>query len=107
MKLFGFNKRVQEEKFSIAERDRQWVEANFKWLIKVLGLPTQEQFLLNETYFPKTFKTEKLLIDHVIKDICSLLNIQEAKITYNLVKDIRDIDGMPYAIAGKPFETEL
>ncbi len=37
----------------------------------------------------------------------SLLQIQEGKIAFEVVNDIRDTYGMPYEIEGKPFETEL
>ena len=109
MKLFGFFKNKENDTFRITEPDRLWVEDNFKWLIKVFGYPYREseQILLSENYFPKTFKGDRVLIENIIKDLCSLLQIQEDKITFEVVSDIRDIYGMPYQIEGKPFETEL
>lgn len=109
MKLFGFFKNKENYTFRITEPDRLWVEDNFRWLIKVFGYPYREseQILLSENYFPKTFKGDRVLIENIIKDLCSLLQIQEDKITFEVVSDIRDIYGMPYQIEGKPFETEL
>jgi tetratricopeptide (TPR) repeat protein len=109
MKLFGFFKNKENDTFRITEPDQLWVEDNFRWLIKVFGYPYQEseQILLSENYFPKTFKGDKVLIENIIKDLCSLLQIQEEKITFEVVNDIRDSYGMPYEIEGKPFETEL
>lgn len=109
MKLFGFFKNKENDTFRITEPDRLWVEDNFRWLIKVFGYPYREseQILLSENYFPKTFKGDKVLIENIIKDLCSLLQIQEDKITFEVVNDIRDSYGMPYEIEGKPFETEL
>jgi tetratricopeptide (TPR) repeat protein len=109
MKLFGFFKNKENDTFRITEPDRLWVEDNFKWLIKVFGYPylESEQIVLSENYFPKTFKGDRVLIENIIKDLCTLLQIQEDKITFEVVSDIRDIYGMPYQIEGKPFETEL
>lgn len=109
MKLFGFLKNKENDTFRITEPDRFWVEDNFRWLIKVFGYPYREseQILLSENYFPKTFKSDKVSIENIIKDLCSLLQIQEEKISFEVVNDIRDSYGMPYEIEGKPFETEL
>lgn len=109
MKLFGLFKNKENDTFRITEPDRLWVEDNFRWLIKVFGYPYREseQILLSANYFPKTFKGDKVLIENIIKDLCSLLQIREEKITFEVVNDIRDSYGMPYQIEGKPFETEL
>ncbi|MHA7128834.1 tetratricopeptide repeat protein [Algoriphagus namhaensis] len=109
MKLFGFFKNKENVTFRIAEPDRQWVEDNFRWLIKVFGYPYREseQILLSENYFPKTFTSDRVSIENIIKDLCSLLQIQEEKISFEVVNDIRDSYGLPYEIEGKPFETEF
>jgi tetratricopeptide (TPR) repeat protein len=109
MKLFGFLKNKENDTFRITEPDRLWVEDNFRWLIKVFGYPYREseQIILSENYFPKTFKGYKVFIENIIKDLCSLLQIQEEKISFEVVNDIRDSYGMPYEIEGRPFETEL
>jgi Tfp pilus assembly protein PilF len=109
MKLFGFLKNKEIDTFRITEPDRLWVEDNFRWLIKVFGYPYREseQILLSENYFPKTFKGDKVLIENIINDLSSLLQIREEKISFEVVNDIRDSYGMPYEIEGKPFETEL
>lgn len=107
--MFGLFKNKENDTFRITEPDRLWVEENIRWLIKVFGYPYREseQILLSENYFPKTFKGDKVLIENIIEDLCSLLQIQEGKITFEVVNDIRDSYGMPYEIEGKPFETEL
>lgn len=109
MKLFGFFKNNENDTFRITEPDRLWVDDNFRWLIKVFGYPyrEREQIQLAKNYFPTTFKGDKVLIENIIKDLCSLLQIREEKISFEVVKDIRDSYGMPYQIEGKPFETEL
>lgn len=109
MKIFGFFKNKENDTFRITEPDRLWVEDNFRWLIKVLGYPylESEQILLSEIYFPKTFKGDKVLIENIIKDLCSLLQIREEKISFEVISDIRDTYGMPYEIEGKQFETDL
>lgn len=109
MKLFGYFKNKDINTFRITEPDRLWVEDNFRWLIKVFGYPYPEsvQILFSENYFPKTFKGDKVSIDNIIKDLCSLLQIREEKISFEVVNDIRDLYGVPYEIEEKPFETEL
>jgi Tfp pilus assembly protein PilF len=109
MKLFGFNKKKENDKFRITEPDRLWVEDNFKWLIKVFEYPylESEQILLTESYFPKTLKADKVMIENIIEDLCYLLQIQESKVTFEFINDIRDSYGVPYEIEGNPFETDF
>jgi tetratricopeptide (TPR) repeat protein len=109
MKLFGFNKKVTEDKFQLPENDRLWVEENFNWLIGVLGYPhpKSEQILLAETYFPITFRAEQVEVENILRDLCYLLEIEESKIEFEIHEDLRDIYGMPLTIVGNAMETEL
>jgi tetratricopeptide (TPR) repeat protein len=109
MKLFGLFGNEKNDTFRITEPDRLWVEDNFRWLIEVFGYPYREseQILLSENYFPQTFKGDKVLIENIIKDLCSLLQVNEEKVTFEVVNDIRDSYGVPYEIEGKSFETAL
>ena len=108
MKLFGFNKKIKEPKFRITEPDKDWVEDNFKWLIKVFGYPGRqsEQILIIEKFFPKTFSTSDLIVQNLIEDLCNLLGVDSSKIRFELHEDLRDVYGMPFEMQGKPFETE-
>lgn len=108
MKLFGFNKKKKEVKFRITELDRNWVEDNFKWLIQVYGYPNRNdnQILLDEQSFPKTYKTQNVKIENLIEDLSSILNLDSNKINFEFQEDLRDSYGTPYEIHGKPFETE-
>lgn len=110
MKLFGFLKKNKEnDTFRISELDKLWIEDNFRWLIKVFGYPyyENEQILLSENYFPNSFSVSKVLIENIIKDLCFLFQIQEDKLSFEVVKDIRDSYDTPYEIEGKPFETTV
>ncbi|MDL2308076.1 tetratricopeptide repeat protein [Bacteroidales bacterium OttesenSCG-928-B11] len=109
MKLFGLFKNKGNDTFRITEIDRRWVEDNFRWLIQVFGYPSREneQILLSESYFPKTLKGDRILIENIIADLCSLFQIREEKIFFEVVTDIRDSYGTPYEIEGVPFETEV
>ncbi|WP_298143651.1 tetratricopeptide repeat protein [Flavobacterium sp.] len=110
MKLFGFLKKNKEnDTFRISELDKLWIEDNFRWLIKVFGYPyyENEQILLSENYFPNSFSVSKVLIENIIKDLCFLFQIQEDKLSFEVVKDIRDSYHTPYEIEGKPFETTV
>jgi tetratricopeptide (TPR) repeat protein len=108
MKLFGFNLGPNSDLFRITEEDRLWVNGNFKWLIQVFGYPNKEQgqFLVNETYFPKTFSKPSIEINPVIQDLCDLLCLDNTMITIDIQEDIRDWQNMPYAIEGRPFECD-
>jgi Tfp pilus assembly protein PilF len=106
MKLFGFNKK--KTKFRITEPDRNWVEDNFKWLIKVFGYPSKEseQIIVTEKYFPKTFSTSDFKVQNLIEDLCKLLSLDSTKIKYELHEDLRDAYELPLETQGKSFETE-
>lgn len=108
MKLFGFFKK-REEDFPFPEHDRQWVTENFTWLIHVFGHPAlkKEQITLTESFFPATFRAEKVTVENVLHDLGVLLEIPADKIAFEIHEDLRDIYGMPLAIAGKAIETEL
>ena len=106
MKLLGLFKNKKTDLFLITETDRLWVEDNFKWLISVFGYPSREstQILLTNEYFPQTLKGNKVLAENIIIDLCSLFQIQEERITFEFIKDIRDSYGLPYEIQGKQVE---
>lgn len=107
MKLFGFNKKSKEIKLRITEPDREWVEDNFKWLITHYGYPVRgnEQIVLSEKFFPKTFSTSDLDIRNLIEDLCNLLSLDSAKINVELHSDLRDVYAMPLEVH-MPFEVE-
>lgn len=109
MKLFGFLKRKANDTFLISELDRLWVEDNFRWLIKAFGFPNpkSEQILLTANYFPKTFEAHQVLIENIIQDLSSLFQMQDVKISFEVINDIRDTHSLPYEIEGMPFETSL
>ncbi|WP_074405969.1 tetratricopeptide repeat protein [Aquimarina megaterium] len=108
MKLFGFNKKVKNDKFQITEPDKNWVEDNFKWLIQVYGYPNNEdgQILISEKYFPKTFRTKEIKVQNLIDDLCDLMNLNSDKISFELHSDLSDSYGTPYQIEGKAFDIE-
>ena len=108
MKLFGFNKKTKEPKFRITEPDRNWVEDNFKWLIQVYGYPTRqnEQIIISDKYFPKTFSDNDLIIQNLIEDLCNLLGFDSNKVNFEIHEDLRDVYGLPFASEGKQFEAE-
>jgi Tfp pilus assembly protein PilF len=109
MKLFNFFKNKENTTFQLTDQDRIWVEENFQWLINVFGYPYREsnQFLITKNYFPTTFNGDVVLIENIIKDLCLLHQIQEKKISVEVIKDLRDTNGVPYVIDGVPFELTL
>ena len=108
MKFFRFNKNTKKTKFRITEPDRELVEGNFQWLIRVFGYPSRqsEQILMTKEYFPNTFSTNEVNVQNLIEDLSNLLRIDTSKIKFKLHKDLRDVYGMPYEMHGIPFETE-
>ena len=63
--------------FRITEPDKHWFEDNFSWLMKVFSYPYQEevQIHISENFFSKTFQDDRVLIENIIKDLCTLLQI--------------------------------
>ena len=103
MKLIDFFNNKENDTFRITEPDRLWVEDNFRWLIEVFGYAYREseQILLSENYFPKNFKSVSIFIENINKDLCSLLQIREDKISLEVVNEIRESYGMPFIIKPK------
>lgn len=101
MSVFGF---INKSKPVITPEDRAWVEDNFKWLIETFGYPApeQEQKTISPQYFPKTFSSNTITIDHVVADLCALLNVPENKIAVEIHTDIRDSQNAPYESVGAP-----
>ena len=97
MKLFGINF-GSKKGLQISASDRKWVEANFRWLIAVLGRPKQEQISISDKWFPKLFQTKSILIDNLIEDFCNQLDLDSSKFDYQINKDLRDSSNIPYAI---------
>lgn len=107
MKILGFNL-SSGSSFNITEDDRHWVEENFRWLKEVFGYPNkqEEQVLLTPKFFPETFATPAVTIEHVIADLCRQFGIARHTVRHEIVTDLRDYNNIPYQIEGKPFECE-
>ncbi|HET6722012.1 MAG TPA: tetratricopeptide repeat protein, partial [Chitinophagaceae bacterium] len=98
-----------KNKFWISDNDKEWIHDSFSWLIQVYGYPSKniKTILFTQEFFPATFSIKKIDVNKLITDLCNLLVLDEKKITYELVEDARNIDGMPYEIHGLPFECEM
>lgn len=108
MKFFGINiGQVKAAEMRITPEDRDWVVANFKWLISAFGHPLSEQMTISEKYFPKTFQTKEIKIENLIADCCTHLELDPQLFTYEIFEDIRDTENMPYAIADAPIDCFL
>ncbi len=108
MKIFRFNKKDKKKKFRITEPDREWVEDNFKWLIKIYGYPSRKsgQFVIDKKFLPKTFSTDEIVIQNLVEDLSCWLSLESAKIKFEIHEDLRDTYGMPFVLEGNLFETE-
>ena len=106
MKLFGFKKKEKKIEFQITEDEKLWVEDNFNWLIGSFGLPNKNAELITYTdkYFPNTRADSEVKIENIIKDLSDILQLNSTKISFEIQRDIRDTQGIPYEIEGVPFE---
>lgn len=103
MKLFGINfGSAKEAQLRVTAEDRDWVEANFEWLISAFGHPLTEQIMISEKYFPKTFLTKEIHIENLVADCCDQLGLDQQLFSYEIIEDIRDTNDMPYAFVENP-----
>src|SRR5687767_14547622 len=108
MKIFGINHGANGHRFVITEDDRLWVEENSRWLKDVFGYPNkmEQQVLLTAKFFPETFATETVSVDHIITDLCTLFGIRRDTVKFEILTDLRDYNNIPYQVVGKAFECE-
>lgn len=104
MKLFG---RDKIEKPKITQIDREWVEGNFQWLMKVYGHPRINQFIFTKTDFPETFRDKEIKIDNLILDCCNHLDLDKNLFSYTTYEDIRDSMSLPYGFEDRPRDCHL
>lgn len=96
MKLFGLNIGTNKSSdLRITSADREWVEVNFQWLVKVFGYPRADQFSLAEMHFPKTFHSEEIRIEGLLSGCCNHLGLDNDRFSYSVHEDIRDSGNMP------------
>jgi len=108
MKLFGINiGSKKNDDLQITANDREWVESNFQWLVKVYGHPKSEQVSITDKWFPETFKSKKITIDNLIEDCCNHLGLDKNLFSYEILEDIRDTPNMPYAFEKRPVDCFL
>jgi Tfp pilus assembly protein PilF len=101
MNFFSKNKK---NKLQITSSDREWVEGNFQWLVKVFGCPKTEQLSLSVKDFPRTFESKEIKIENLIDDCCSHLGLDKSLFSYEIYEDIRDSVNIPYAFAERPVD---
>ena len=103
MKLFGLKiGTTKSSELRITSADREWVEVNFQWLVKVFGYPRADQFSLAEKHFPKTFHSKEIRIEDLLSDCCNHLGLDNDRFSYSVHEDIRDSGNMPYGSEERP-----
>lgn len=105
MKLFGFS--IGKNKTSdlrITAADREWVEGNFQWLVKVFGYPRADQISLDEKHFPKTFQSKEIKIEDLLSDCCNHLGLDVGLFSYSIHEDIKYAGNMPYGSDERPVD---
>jgi tetratricopeptide (TPR) repeat protein len=108
MKLFGINLgKGSPQGPSITPTDREWVNLNFQWLLTVLGKPARDQITISEQHFPHVFGTKDIEVENLISDCAFQLGLDRALFSYAIYEDIRDTEGIPYALTGRPQDCEL
>lgn len=95
--------------FYITDKDKEWVNKSFEWLIKSYGYPSSgvTPILLTDKFFPHTIDHKQTAVEPLLADLCSLFKIDPVKISFEIEEDIRDTYGTPYELHGAPFECEL
>lgn len=109
MGLFNFRKKEKKTKFRITEPDKGWVIENFRWLIQIYGCPRLEHkpIVFSDEFFPLSTSGEGEIVGNLIDDLKSILSLEQVHVTFEFQEDIRDIEGLPYEIEGKSFQSEL
>lgn len=108
MKIFGINIGASKPtELRVTPADREWVESNLQWLVKVFGLPRTDQILLSEKHFPRTFETKEIKIENLIADCCNHLGLDRNLFSYEIYEDLRDTVNMPYAFEERPIDCNL
>jgi tetratricopeptide (TPR) repeat protein len=108
MKLFERNSRKGKTgKPSITEPDRLWVDDNLRWLLRLFGRPGSNQITISEKYFPQVFGEKEIKIENLISDCANHLGLDPHLFSYEIYEDIRDTEGLPYALAGRPRDCDL
>lgn len=109
MGLFNFKKKEKKPSFPITDADKGWVIENLTWLVQIYGrlYPEDRIILFSLEFFPLSTGGKGELVENLITDLKELLGLASANITFDLQKDIRDFEGLPYEIEGKPFQSGL
>ncbi|GAB5527648.1 MAG: hypothetical protein Roseis2KO_55200 [Roseivirga sp.] len=109
MGLFSFRKKEKKSRFPITEPDKAWVIENLTWLIELYGLPHADDktVTFSHKFFPLSRSGMGEPVESLIADLKELLGLASVHITFDLQEDIRDIEGLPYEIEGKPFQSGL
>ena len=89
--------------------DREWVIENVTWLVESYGYPEPQTRAITFTpeYFPRSSQQNGLILENMIADLSEILNLSQVHISFDFQEDIRDLDGMPYGLEGKAFQSEL
>ncbi|NJM24931.1 MAG: tetratricopeptide repeat protein [Bacteroidia bacterium] len=106
MKLFGF---TRDKPFNITDEDREWTESSFKWLLDVYGYPAfgGDQVRFSPDYFPRYSETDARQIEHLLDDLCAILQLDRTRVSFELFEDMRDAVGIPFATEGSATDTAL
>lgn len=95
--------------FKTEENKKKWVETSFLILLKGCDFPKNdgEQYLLNSQFFPNTFNSKRLEIEHIFEDLSHLLDLNSKKISFEITYDLRDGGNFPLASQGKLNEIKI
>jgi hypothetical protein len=107
MGLFGFKKEKKVE-FEINGDDKFWIDDTFNWLVGAFGLPSENMELItySDKFFPISHGNNELNVGSIIKDLSDILELNSTKISFEILKDIRDLKNVPHEIEGFPLDSE-
>jgi len=98
--------RNKNNNIKISNDDKIWVELEMLKLFMVFNTDFKDitQYLFTKEYFKETYKNKEITPDNLIIDLCNLFSIDYAKINYEVIFDIRDLEQVHYFIKGDIFE---
>jgi hypothetical protein len=94
---------------TITPETSKWIGNVFLWLAQNFGYPqdTELPILWNVNFFPESFKSKKVDVDTLLNDICGLFSIDRDAISYELIRDLRDLGFTPKMMSGEIFKSDL
>lgn len=106
--MFSFFRKKDHPQFKIHKEEQAWVLENLRWFTLHFGLPKHKRMVASATddRLPNIFSAANQSIEVMISDLTAFLKIQ-SEVTFEIIKDVRDIPNVPYEAEGANIDTTL